>query len=335
MSDIEDRRKADSFETELRRKAELDPGNEWELIWFLRLPLETRCSYMRILEARIDQDKHRQYLFRQSCYRQRNWRESRSSHTIKCMNVEVAQPWASIGRRQHRRKYNLRSSFRQRQAHDRRPHPQHVRFQFPALRGSTSPVMVDPDAVPERPMTPPGLRDSITAHEPLGLEASGIDPLTGQYKPTPTPADTPVSSAPPTPPSAVEEPPLHIEYPPGPLFRPPGRYRAANGPVDMDLAFVVSVGQYHRAPWDVGEFPMADATLDIAQFDAINLGIISSLADLLFPKGTNKPIHAVPAVNQVLFDLIIGWLVLPLARANGFMPSPWQRCSCGEGVVMT
>ncbi|QRV96092.1 hypothetical protein RhiJN_24110 [Ceratobasidium sp. AG-Ba] len=313
MSDIEDRRKADSFEMELRRKAELDPGNEWELIWFLRLPLETRCSYMRILEARIDQDKHRQYLFRQSCYRQRNWRDSRSSHTIQCMNIEVAQPWASIGRRQHRRKHNLQSSFRQRQAHDRRPHPQHVRFQFPAPRGSTSPVVVDPVAVPERPMTPPGLRDSIMAHEPLGLEASGIDPLTGEYKPTPTPVDTPISSAPPTPPSAVEEAPLHVEYPPGPLFGPTGKFMANNTPFDADLAFIVSVGHYHRAPWDVGEFPVADAAVDLAIFNESNPGVISALVKALFPKGTNKPLHAALAVNQVLFDLIIGWMVLPLA----------------------
>ncbi|KAF8751473.1 hypothetical protein RHS01_08215 [Rhizoctonia solani] len=39
MSDSKDRHLADLFEIELRRKADLDPGNYWELVWFLQLPL--------------------------------------------------------------------------------------------------------------------------------------------------------------------------------------------------------------------------------------------------------------------------------------------------------
>ncbi|KAG8684604.1 hypothetical protein FRC08_013603, partial [Ceratobasidium sp. 394] len=102
MSDPQDRRMADLFEAELRHKANLDPGNSWELIWFLRLPLEVRCSYMRILEARIDQESTRRFLFRQACYRQRNWR----TPTHQCMFVQTEEPprpFASLSKRQRRK----------------------------------------------------------------------------------------------------------------------------------------------------------------------------------------------------------------------------------------
>ncbi|KAG8741075.1 hypothetical protein FRC12_015800 [Ceratobasidium sp. 428] len=169
MDDPQDRRMADLFELELRRKAELDSGNEWELVWFLRLPLETRCSYMRILEARIDQDRPREALRRQSFHRHDNWRQPRPTQTVHCMNMEVAQPWQSIGRRQRRRKHKLRSSLRnRRRAPDHRFTPRHVRFQFPAPHGSTSPIIIDPIDIPGRPMTPPGLREWIMGDQ-LGV----------------------------------------------------------------------------------------------------------------------------------------------------------------------
>lgn len=49
---------------ELRNRAASDPGNTWELIWFLGLPPDVRQSYTRILEARIDQDPYRNFLRR-------------------------------------------------------------------------------------------------------------------------------------------------------------------------------------------------------------------------------------------------------------------------------
>ncbi|KDN32986.1 hypothetical protein RSAG8_13924, partial [Rhizoctonia solani AG-8 WAC10335] len=104
MSDLEDRRRADLYEIDLRRKATLDPGNCWELIWFLGLSLEIRCSYMRILEACIDQAKTRQFLFRQSCYHQRNWREQEVPvMLLQTVQEGPSRSWGSIGKRQTRK----------------------------------------------------------------------------------------------------------------------------------------------------------------------------------------------------------------------------------------
>ncbi|QRV90554.1 hemimethylated DNA-binding domain protein [Ceratobasidium sp. AG-Ba] len=183
MNDPQDRRMADLFEMELRHKAELDPGNEWELVWFLGLPLETRCSYMRILEARIDQDARRQFLFRQSCYRQRNWRQP----TTACMHIGVSQEpmaygWNSLNRRKRRKPARYRR--RKHRATDTRPYQE------------APPDPVDPDSE---------ITDVV-------LQAQGYNPMTGNQEYSYTPRTLTGPAEP------IHYPPFTLYPPTDPIF---------------------------------------------------------------------------------------------------------------------
>lgn len=193
MSETADHLAARLFEAKLREQAEADPRDTWELLWLLGLPPSVRRSYLCVLEAKIDQDATRSKLRRQSCFRQRNWRQP-SSFEVHCMSIEPVHPWLSLGRREHRRKVDVRSSMRPPlpSSHLLRP-SRRVRFQFPTRHGFTQPVTIDPDAVPERPLTPPGLRDWIHSDSELVLEAGGLDSDTENrhYSHTPLAPATP------------------------------------------------------------------------------------------------------------------------------------------------
>jgi hypothetical protein len=104
MSEAADHLAANLFEAELRQQGEDNSRNAWELLWLLGLPVDVRRSYYRIQEARINQDAARHYLFWQSFYRHRDWREPCSPEELDCMVIEPVRPWASIGRRVQRRK---------------------------------------------------------------------------------------------------------------------------------------------------------------------------------------------------------------------------------------
>lgn len=335
MSDSSDSLSADLFELELRNLANRDHSRSWELIWFLRLPPDVRCSYTRILEARIDQDKYRNYLRRQSAYQHQNWRKPQSRNEGFCFQIHPVNPWGSIRRREHQRKPRsaLRSFGRRR---DPRPG---VRFApDPPYFKAVSPVVappappVDPDSVPERPSTPPGLRDSIYLDTELTYEAGGLDPATGNRRYSYTP---PIPATPSPIPSPELTPPVpqHPTYAPGPLFPRGGRFMMIQDSlVPTDLAFIIAAGRAHRSPWAHEESKMRAVGLDMFDFELQSPGVLDALSALLFPSGLDDLTLAIP-VNHILLDFVLGWSILPYARSIGQMPEPWQACPCGEGVI--
>ncbi|KAG9101411.1 hypothetical protein FS749_007218 [Ceratobasidium sp. UAMH 11750] len=305
MSDPQDRRMADLFELELRRKADLDSSNAWELIWFLGLPLETRRSYMRILEARIDQDSTRQYLFRQSCYRKRNWREP----AVPCMHLDTVsgppRPWVSLGRRRRRRSVK-RYRFASRRSHQPtcESHEEAEVFDPPPKpEPEPEPEPIDDPSTPPRPPTPEGLRDAL--HEKISLAYHALGRSESQY-------DSPRV---PTTPSEVPE------YPPFPLY--PSEPLVVNGKRRPNLLpFIVAAGRHYVSPWQ--NYSLAEASDAIEDLSADVPGVFTQLIRILFPTGFEDmraamliSIHA-----SVILDFMRGWSIIPEAWAKGRMPNP-------------
>ncbi|KAG8760133.1 hypothetical protein FRC12_009618 [Ceratobasidium sp. 428] len=315
MADPQDRCMADLFEMELQRKAELDPGNEWELVWFLGLPLETRCSYMRILEAPIDQDSKRQSLFRQSCYHQRSWRHP----TTACMHLDVAQapsyPWNSLNRRRRRRP----TQYRRRK---RRPlQPGSSQHNAPPSETHPTPMVFDP--VPTRPPTPEGLRLAIHEHTDISLQAQGYDPFTGDKLCSYTPR-------------ILAVPPEPVHYPPFTLYPPINPVFVDGDYIDPILAYLVAAGHYHRTPRE--RYTFQNAAEEIFDTDREMPGLLDRLIDASFPGGLSDVRTAVDAnqYGQVVMDLLYGWMVVPECWARNEMEPPEPHfhkrpeCSCGR-----
>ncbi|KAG9074418.1 hypothetical protein FRC06_010713 [Ceratobasidium sp. 370] len=334
MSDPQDRRMADLFETELRLKAELDPGNTWELIWFLRLPLETRCSYMRILEARIDQESTRRFLFRQACYRQRNWRDQTRECTL-IQAQEPSRPFASLGQRQRRKPIeygrsrtrkprNLPSMLRSDPAVPVPPAAPKHRATAQCARAKSKPTtMVSPrddppgqDAVPPRPPTPDGLRLALLEDEELRIQASGYDPATldvQMFSPR-----TPVT------------PPEPARYDLFPLYAPGGGPIVIdNKPVPRLIAYMVAAGRHYVAPWQ--NYSIQQAAYDVSVVELATPGFLARLIMVLFPL---QPIDWAAAVHpcpDTVLDFMRGWSIIPQARLLGEMPDPaYGLCGCGN-----
>jgi hypothetical protein len=80
-------------------------------------------------------------------------------------------------------------------------------------------------------------------------------------------------------------------------------------------------------------FAMRDAVMDIWDFDSQHPGVLDGLAELLFPSGLGDLTLAIPG-HRILIDFMLGWSILPYAQSIGEMPTPWQVCLCGEGVVL-
>lgn len=321
MSDSADCFAAELFEVQLRGESETDPRNLWELLWLLSPPLDARNSYMRIQEARIDQDAARNYLRRQSFHQRRDWRHP-PTQELECMAVQPTRPWASLGRRQQRRKVDLRSCMRPALTRNRSSHPAaHVRFQVPVAPGFGSPVpVVDSNAVPKRPSTPSGLRDFIYSDTPLTFDASGHDPNTWHQKSSYTPFVLATPS----------REPVSFEYPPSDLH-PPGRALIVNGSrVAEVIAFVVATGRHQIAPWQ--GYLFEDVARDVYDVQMTSPGLLSDLVHTLFPSGMIDLTIAVYPHPAVL-DFIMGWSVISQAHGRGYMPPPWQRCLCGEGTI--
>ncbi|GAB1523416.1 hypothetical protein RhiTH_006564 [Rhizoctonia solani] len=275
MSDSKDRHLADLFEIELRRKANLDPGNYWELVWFLQLPLETRCSYMRILEAQIDQDTTRKYLSRQSCYYQRNWR----APTRSCLAVEEIQaptkPWQSIG---HPNVARVKLS------------PNHPTFK-PAVKANQY-------TVPARPTTPNELRDALSA-----IATLACDPLVPNTPPEPESGPEPVTGQ--VPEEAAQCEPFPEPYPEN------GSLWVKDTLMQEDLAYFVTVGHYLRAPED--GYTIQDAAGDLYVLEYVAHEFYSSLfhAFLVEGNGESKRISLLPPLATTVIDLVRGWSVVP------------------------
>ncbi|KAF8593800.1 hypothetical protein BDV93DRAFT_516294 [Ceratobasidium sp. AG-I] len=323
MPDPSDSLSADLFELELRGRANRDPRCSWELIWFLQLPLAIRCSYTRILEACIDQDRYRNFLRRQPAYQTRDWRQPRTHDIRSCFHIQQVNPWGSIQRREHQRKPRsaLRSFGRRHDSRSRvrfAPDPPYFKAVSPVAAPPALPV--DLNWVPERPATPLGLREAIYADAELTFEAGGFDPATGNrrlsYTPlipaTPSPATPSPSTSPefalplPDPPvPTVSEQPV---YAPGPLYPQGGRFvRVGSDLIPTELAFIIAAGREHRAPWTEGGFPLADVGLDMVDFDSQYPGVLSALSALLFPYGLDDLTQATP-YSRVLIDFILGTL---------------------------
>lgn len=125
---------------------------------------------------------------------------------------------------------------------------------------------------------------------------------------------------------------MHPVYAPSPLFPPEERYRTDGVLVPQNLTFIVATGRAHRAPWSLGENPMADSAWELLQFQRESPGVLAGLSRLLFPSGFGDLTQAVPS-HAVVIDFVTGWSILPYAQATGQMPEPWQRCPCGVGVM--
>lgn len=332
MSDTEDRRRADLFEVELRRKAELDPGNCWELVWFLGLPLEVRCSYMRILEARIDQDSTRRFLVRQSCFHQRSWREP----AVPCMFVqtvpqETRRPWASIGRRQNRRQieYGRASNRRPRvklttstaaaaavAPASSAPSAPSATQNHPALikrrctRSSprstsvqaTGSAPVPVPKIPPRPPTPDGLREVLRADQRLRCQALGFSPDTLDVR----------SRSPPVPVTPSE--PVHYE--PFPLSRPTELSETiivGDKQVLGLLAYLAAAGRHHIAPWE--KYTVRQAARAISELNTDCPGLLARLIKAFFPTadGLNDSTVAenVHINMDTILDFVRGLSIVP------------------------
>ncbi|KAG8778121.1 hypothetical protein FRC12_025156 [Ceratobasidium sp. 428] len=321
MSDPQDRRMADQFETELRRKTELDPSNGWELVWFLQLPLETRCSYMRILEARIDQDATRQFLFRQSCYRQNNWRNPVTDCMI--INASVSsRPWASLGKRQNRKSHEYGRMRVGRPRKPRRPRSTAIPAQPPAPPAAPIVPTLPPmspsvsDVTPPRPSTPAGLREAVRSDEPLHAFAQGHNPYT---------LDNQIFS-----PRSLITPPEPVQYPPYPLhIRPKGMLVAPDGrQVPRVFAYWIAAGRHLVAPWRV--HTLQEAANDMLELDAVTPKILLSLAKVLCPSGLGNLHDAAHPHASVIVDFVRGWSVVTEACLTGRMPDPARsQCVCG------
>ncbi|KAG9121082.1 hypothetical protein FRC07_003104 [Ceratobasidium sp. 392] len=331
MSDPQDRRMADLFEAELRHKAGLDPGNAWELIWFLQLPLETRCSYMRILEARIDQHTTRQFLFRQSCYRQSDWRNP----TIDCMVINTSvpsRPWASLGKRQRRKpiEYGRSRPYRARKPRLTAPAKPAVpplppiaplSVQHRVFQPEPTPAHIpqnhlpNPDRTPLRPSTPDGLREAVRSDPSLCTHAAGRDPTTLDQQ----------LFSPPVP----VTPPEPVKYSPYPLRAPKGSVLATNGkPVPRLFAYLIAAGRHLVAPWQL--HTLEEAAGDILQLEALTPGFLSALIKILYPSGPTGLRDAAHPYSSVVLDFVRGWSVVPLALLTGKMPEPVHSvCACG------
>jgi hypothetical protein len=316
----DDRCRADLFKVELRRKAALDPRNTWELIWFLRLPLEVQHSYARILEARIDQDSIRQFLFRQSCYRQQDWRAR--GQTLDFMALESvrkpSRPWTSLGRRQRRKPAE------QGRTATRRPRCKPTSSIFDTAaptppsrsftrRSCTKPMLhAEPklqaaDASP-RPPTPEGLRHALQGNSMLLSQASGYSPNTLQREPCLTPTRN--------------------QYEPYPLWPPSGQLVVDGQKISRTMAFLVAVGRYYDAPGQ--GYTLEDAAQDVYMVEKEAPDILRRVVDSLFP-AVFRDIKAAAPLSRyatVVLDLVRGWSIVPISRVAGQMPVPAQRCSC-------
>lgn len=286
MSLFDDRRRADLFEVELRRKVGLDPRNTWELIWLLRLPLEVRCSYSRILEARIDQDSTRQSLFRQSCYRQRDWRVREP--TLDCMTLEPvhksSHSWASIGRRQRRKPTR----------------PGRTATRRPRHKPATPTPTLAP--VPERPPTPEGLRAAVWASGSLPLAANGPighAPMSPR-EPSPPPTPRVVTRVVRRPPSPVAPPEPHLAY--------EGETVIDGVEVDWRLAYVIALGRHSGCRWR-SPISLQRAAQDILDAERLHPGVMTQLLDIFFPYGLDDLSLARPKLLYLL-DFCRGWFEL-------------------------
>ncbi|CAE6419354.1 unnamed protein product [Rhizoctonia solani] len=326
MSDSKDRHLADLFEIELRRKADLDPGNYWELVWFLQLPLETRCSYMRILEAQIDQDTTRKYLSRQSCYYQRNWR----APTRSCLAVEEIQaptkPWQSIGHRQRRKVARSRPPKTCREHLSPQPtrvksSPNHPTFK-PAVKANQY-------TVPARPTTPNELRDALSAIATLACDAVGYAPVTlNQFRSPKVPNTPPEPESGPEPVTEqVPEEAAQCEPFPEP-YPENGSLWVKDTLMQEDLAYFVAVGHYLRAPED--GYTIQDAAGDLYVLEYVAHEFYSSLfhAFSVEGNGESKRISLLPPLATTVIDLVRGWSVVPKSwkESTKLLPNPRPRC---------
>ncbi|KAG8718548.1 hypothetical protein FRC09_012497 [Ceratobasidium sp. 395] len=318
MSDSQDRRMADLFEIELRRKAELDPSNAWELVWFLRLPLETRCSYMRILEARIDQEPTRRFLCRQSCYRQRNWRDPVPDVMFMQTVDQPSRPWASLGQRQRRKPitYGRSRPPRSREPSSTVPGQKAVPASSappiaPKRAYTPRPDPPDPYANLPRPSTPPLLRQTLHDNLELHTRAMGYSPETMDhlcYSPR----------APVTPPEPVQYEPFPLK-PPG----PPGPLMFEGKKIPKLTAYLVAAGRHYIAPWQ--GYDMDEAARDISILESQAPGLLDQFMKILFPPGGQTP----KILPETVLDLMHGWSIVPMAWRFGEMPAPiYSLCGC-------
>ncbi|KAG8717637.1 hypothetical protein FRC09_013967 [Ceratobasidium sp. 395] len=334
MSDPQDRRMADLFEIELRRKAELDPSNAWELVWFLGLPLEIRCSYMHILEARIDQEPTRRFLFRQACYRQRNWRDPVPDVMFMQTLDQPSRPWASLGQRQRRKPVTYGRSRPPRSHKPSSAVPGHNPVPVssappvaPKRRAAASRRPLQPKldaytprhdppcpyAVPSRPSTPLGLRQAITESPPLVRHAMGYT-SDGSIRRVCSPLT----------------PPEPVRYKPYPQAFSTESVRVRSKVFPGVFPCFAAAGRHQVAPWERRPARLVADELCSAEEDCP--GITVRLMKALFPTkdGVNDGDMATKiSINRdIILDFVRGLLTVPDANMSDSMPEP-EPCECG------
>ncbi|KAG9106363.1 hypothetical protein FRC07_008862 [Ceratobasidium sp. 392] len=209
MSDPKDRRMANLFKIELRWKAELDPGNAWELIWFLRLPLEVQQPSQPF--ASLGKRQRRKPI------------EYGRSRTRQPRNAPpVAPP-------QTRAPHTVLA------AHKRHTPAQRPRSKSKPVDTHTTQVNPpNPDAVPIRPRTPDSLRKSLCSNPSLSLHATGCNPDTldpQKFSPrTVTPTEP-------------------VTYSSFPLLEPEPPYYINGMVIPWRFAYMVAAGHHHAMPW--------------------------------------------------------------------------------------
>ncbi|QRV77123.1 hypothetical protein RhiJN_16097 [Ceratobasidium sp. AG-Ba] len=303
-ADPDDQRDARAFERSLREDVLAGRTDRSQLDWFVALPKRVRRSLRLIVEtAKRDfaqPERHSTNHPSRSLSANPQLKvPTPSSPSIKVTQQLTPIPprprdlsclkgdgtaWNGLGRRKKRCRAfcAIGRAYVRQQTVSRSPTP------APVLALEAIPVL------PTRPVTPPGLRESV--YSSAGLLSIANGPATYGL-------NTP---APPTPSVPA---PVH-----------PGRFRAGEWmvlgrDVNPDYAFIVALGHHARAPED--GFFLSRAAVAIVNVEERTPGLLQYIADGLFPGGLKDGGEMLEPYYAVL-DFCRGWFEFACRR--GLVP---------------
>ncbi|QRW22825.1 hypothetical protein RhiXN_07861 [Rhizoctonia solani] len=278
MSDSKDRHLANLFEIELQQKADLDPGNYWELVWFLQLPLRLDVVICESLRRELTR--------------------TQPKNTF-CGSLATISPW-----RRSKRPPNPGNQLATANVARVKLSPNHPTFK-PAVKANQY-------TVPARPTTPNELCDALSAIATLACDAVGYAPVTLNQCRSPKVPNTPPEPESGPEPVTEQVPEEAAQCKPFPEPYPEnGSLWVKDTLMQEDLAYFVAVGHYLRAPED--GYTIQDAAGDLYVLEYVAHEFYSSLfhAFSVEGNGESKRISLLPPLATTVIDLVRGWLVVP------------------------
>ncbi|KAG9073644.1 hypothetical protein FS749_014838 [Ceratobasidium sp. UAMH 11750] len=299
--DPADQQAARDFESSLREAVAQLERPPIELNWFSALPKRVRRSarLLKVAEAdarvllehvRADWVKTRQAEREQA---ERLARAKALPRDLECLRAPDPAAWNGLGRRKKRCRAfeGVGRAFNTRQR----------------AAGTTSPaqqtlvdiqtVQTSPLTVPDRPPTPPGLREAAFGCVGLLASASGVNAY-GHNTPYPMP---------PLPTRVVRRPPSPVPPPkPHPAYE--GETTIGGVEVDWRIAYIIALGRHARYPHRPPS-TLRKAAENVLDAELLHPGVLTCLSELFFPHGFDDWTLARPRLLYIL-DFCSGWFAL-------------------------